>query len=124
MRILIIIAIATALWLLYKFLKAEKVKGRNVEISPYRQNSNLSPLGTITATLGEMKREGDEIWFICRLENEHTLGEITFDYIKIKAKSVDDDINAQKPVVCYVLVGHSNTEDPPQFIDWGIVKVI
>jgi hypothetical protein len=123
-RIIIIIAILTALWIGYKMLKAGKVKGRKAEVSPFRQNSRLAPLGTITVTLNEIQRKGEDIWFVCPLETEHALGELTFDYIMLKAKSDDDDLNTKKPVVAYVMAGHSKNVTPPQFIDWGLVKVL
>lgn len=124
MKILIFVAILAALWFGYKLLKAEKVKGRKAEISPFRQNSNLSPLGTITVTLNEIQRKGDEIWFVCPCDSEQTLGELKFDYVMLRAKKEDDSLNKKTAVVCYVMAGSSKNLESPQFIDWGLVKVL
>lgn len=124
MKIVLFLAIIAAIWFGYKMLKANKVKGRKAEVSPFRQNSNLTPLGTITVTLNEIQKKDDEIWFICPLESEHSLGDLKFDYIKLRAKSEDDDLNTKKTVVCYVMAGHSKNPAPPAFIDWGLVKVL
>ena len=123
-RIVLIIAVLTAIWLIYQYYYARQVKGRRAEISPFRQNSNLSPLGTITVTLQEIERKGDDLWFVCQLDEELALGDLKFDYIKLKGKSVDDHLNRKKPVVCYVFAGSSKNAAPPQFIDWGFVKVL
>jgi hypothetical protein len=124
MKIIILLVVLTALWVGYKMLKAEKVKGSKAEIRPFRQNSHLSPLGTITVTLNEIKRKGDEVWFVCPLENELWLGAFRFNYIMLKAKKEDDSLNKKTAVVCYVMAGHSEDQAPPEFIDWGLVRVL
>lgn len=124
MRIGIIIAIIALIFLGFKLLSANKVKGKRAEIRPFRQKSNLLPLGVITVTLDEIKREGDDVWFICPLDEEKKLGNFVFDYVKIKPKSYDDNFNKKKAVIAHVLGGNSKSTEEPKFIDWGLVKVI
>ena len=124
MKITTIIAIIGFIWLSTKLLKAKNVKGKKALIKPYRRESKLKSLGVITVTLDQMYRNGDEIWFICPLNEEKKIGTFTFDYVKIKPKSVDDNFNTKKGVIAYVFAGHLKSDDEPKFIDWGFVEVI
>jgi hypothetical protein len=122
--ITLVIALIALVFLGFKLLSANKVKGKRAEIRPFRQKSNLLPLGVITVTLGEIKREGDDVWFICPLDEEKKLGNFVFNYVKIKPKSYDDNFNKKKAVIAYVLGGHNMSIEEPKFIDWGLVKVV
>jgi hypothetical protein len=124
MKIILFLAIITAIFVAYKQMKAKKVKGSKAEIVPLRQNSYLSPLGIITVTLSEVKKVGEEIMFVCYLENEMSLGDFRFNYIILKPKKDDDDLNRKKAVVCYVHAGHTESKEPARFMDWGLVKVL
>ena len=124
MKLLLVLLIIGAIWIGYKQLKAKKLVGRKAEIRPFRQNSRLSPFGTITVTLKEVQKKGDEIWFVCPADHEHTVGNITFDYVMLRAKSDNDDLNLKKPVVCYIHLGSSKNLANPEFIDWGLVNVL
>lgn len=103
---------------------ADKVKGKKAEIRPFRRESKLNPIGVLTVTLDKIERNGEEIWFICPLAEEKKIGSFVFDYVKIRPKSVDDNFNNKKGVIAHVLGGKSDSNEPPKFIDWGVVKVI
>ena len=124
MKIAIVILIISALWIGYKLLMANQVKGRKAEIRPFRRESKLKPLGVLTVTLDKIQRRDDGIWFVCPLDKEYSLGKFTFDYVKIKAKSVDDNFNRKKAVIAHVLAGHTQKSELPKFIDLGVVKVL
>ena len=103
---------------------ANKVKGANVEIKPFRADSRFKSIGTLTVKLEEIDRDGNYMWFVCPLNETKKLGDIEFDYVKIRPKSVDDHFNPNKHVLSHVLIGHSKSTEEPKFIDWGLIKIV
>ena len=127
----LIISLIGLLWVGYRFLRARFVKGKIIEVKPFRRNSKLNSIGTFRAKLLILEKEGngswkedDKIWFICPLENEKKIGNFSFDYIKIRPKYVDDHFNKKKSIIAYIYIGHSKSNKKPKFIDWGFVKIV
>lgn len=119
-----VIALIGLLWMGYKLLMANGVKGKKAEIKPFRRESKLKSLGVINVTLNETERKGDDIWFVCPLEKEIKINNLIFDYIRLKPKSVDDNFGVKKAVIAHVLGGNSKSNETPKFIDWGVVRVL
>ncbi len=125
LRIALFLLVVSILFGLGKMLKAKKILGRRISIKPLRKQSKLLHFPPLELEVTEVvKYSREEYYLQVLLDEEVTVGEQSFDFLHIKPKSVDDNVNTKKPVVCIVKGGHSSDPTNMYFIDWGVVKAL
>lgn len=109
-------------WIIYKSIMARNIKGASLEIKPFRKNSPIAHFTHLELTVDKtMNPTPQQIWFYCGLMDMQKVGNEEFDYVLIRAKSEDDNINRKKPVVCYFKIGNNKTGSE-KFVDWAWIK--
>ncbi|MFT7611471.1 MAG: hypothetical protein ACI9J3_000416 [Parvicellaceae bacterium] len=120
----VVIGIIVLAYFLWKYFKAKDVIGKKLLIKPIKKNSNLSYFMQVDLIVDAVKREGrEEVWLRVKLPQEVVIGKYKFDFVLVKPRKEDDNVNRKNAVVCYFKAGYSHDPEKLTFIDWASVKV-
>ncbi len=100
---LLIIAIISLLFYVFKHFKARQVIGKNIDVRPFRQDSIFDNLILIEPTItGIIRQKEGDYWNKVTSKQTISINNQIYDYLLIQPKKADDNLSIRKPVICDV----------------------